>query len=141
MAVKENQRKIAEGMFIEQGMTCKAISELIDVSEKTLSKWRTENAWDIRRDEALAAPHKIREILLKELSVVAGGNTSSIDADALAKISKVLDSLTDKISPQTVISVLKAFDNWMAEHEPKTAILFLDWHKRFIQHIISLHAE
>jgi len=139
MAKKDNQRKIAEGMFIEQGMTCKAISELIGVSENTLSKWRTAHNWDDLRDEELAAPHKIRAILLKELKNLAEGQASTIDADALAKISKVMDTISDKLSPQIVISVIKAFDNWMADQEPQMAVAFLEWHKRFIQHIISLH--
>jgi transposase-like protein len=141
MAAKDNQRKVAAGMFIEQGLTSKAIAELIQVSEQTLSKWRKEDNWEARRDEALAAPHKIREMLLRELKLVADGEKPTIDADALAKISKVLDSLSDKISPQSVISVLKTFDNWMADNDPHLAVQFLDWHKRFIQHIISQHAE
>ena len=138
---KENERKIAEGMFIEQGMTCKAISDLVGVSERTLVKWRDEGRWDTRRDEASVSPHAIREIILKELSVIAAGGKSIVDADALAKLSKVMDTLSDKISPQMVISVLKLFDNWMADNDPTTAVLFLSWHKQFIQHIISQYAE
>lgn len=138
---KENQRTIAEGMFIEQGMLCNAIAPLVKVTEATLSKWRKEGNWDTRRAEALASPHKIREILLKELQNVASGEKAQIDADALAKISKVMEALTDRISPQVTISVIKGFDNWMADNDPKMAVQFLEWHKRFIQYIISLHAE
>ena len=37
-----NQAKkvMAERMFVEDGMTAKAIAEQLDVSEQTLSKWR-----------------------------------------------------------------------------------------------------
>jgi transposase-like protein len=139
-----NQAKkvMAERMFIEDGMTAKAIAEQLDLSEQTLSKWRKgkegEKSWDDKRAEMLASPHKIKEILLKELIVVAGGGKSLVDADALAKINKVIETLSDKISVQVVFSVFKEFDNWMAEQDPKTAILFTEWHKQFLLYKINL---
>lgn len=138
-----NQAKkvMAERMFVEDGMTAKAISEQLDVSEQTLSKWRKgkegEKAWDDKRAEMLASPHKIREILIRELMVVAGGAKSLVDADALAKINKVIETLSDKISTQVVFSVFKEFDNWMADQDPKTAILFTEYHKQFILYKIN----
>lgn len=139
-----NQAKkvMAERMFVEDGMTCKAISEQLEVSEQTLSKWRKgkegEKSWDDKRAEMLASPHKIKEILLKELILVAGGGKSLVDADALAKINKVIETLSDKISVQVVFSVFKEFDNWMADQDPKTAILFTEWHKQFLLYKINL---
>jgi transposase-like protein len=139
-----NQAKkvMAERMFVEDGMTAKAIAEQLDVSEQTLSKWRKgkegEKSWDDKRAEMLASPHKIKEILLKELILVAGGGTSKVDADALAKINKVIESLSDKISVQVVFSVFKEFDNWMADQDPKTAVLFTEWHKQFLLYKINL---
>lgn len=139
-----NQAKkvMAERMFVEDGMTAKAIAEQLEVSEQTLSKWRKgkegEKSWDDKRAEMLASPHKIKEILLKELILVAGGEKSKVDADALAKINKVIESLSDKISVQVVFSVFKEFDNWMADQDPKTAILFTEWHKQFLLYKINL---
>lgn len=139
-----NQAKkvMAERMFVEDGMTAKAIAEQLDVSEQTLSKWRKgkegEKSWDDKRAEMLASPHKIKEILLKELILVAGGEKSKIDADALAKINKVIESLSDKISVQVVFSVFKEFDNWMADQDPKTAVQFTEWHKQFLLYKINL---
>jgi len=139
-----NQAKkvMAERMFVEDGMTGKAISEQLDVSEQTLSKWRKgkegEKSWDDKRAEMLASPHKIKEILLKELIVVASGGKSLVDADALAKINKVIETLSDKISVQVVFSVFKEFDNWMADQDPKTAVQFTEWHKQFLLYKINL---
>lgn len=139
-----NQAKkvMAERMFIEDGMTAKAIAEQLDLSEQTLSKWRKgkegEKSWDDKRAEMLASPHKIKEILLKELILVAGGGKSLVDADALAKINKVIETLSDKISVQIVFSVFKEFDNWMADQDPKTAVQFTEWHKQFLLYKINL---
>lgn len=138
-----NQAKkvMAERMFVEDGMTAKAIAEQLELSEQTLSKWRKgkegEKSWDDKRAEMLASPHKIREILIRELMIVAGGEKSLVDADALAKINKVIETLSDKISAQVVFSVFKEFDNWMADQDPKTAILFTEYHKQFILYKIN----
>jgi transposase-like protein len=133
-----NQAKkvMAERMFVEDGMTAKAIAKQLELSEQTLSKWRKgkegEKSWDDKRAQMLASPHKIKEILFKELMLVAGGEKSAVDADALAKINKVIETLSDSTSVQIVFSVFKEFDNWMADQDPKTAVLFTEYHKQFI---------
>jgi hypothetical protein len=131
------KKAVAETMFVEDGMIGKAISETLDVSEVTISKWRTEGNWDTKREELLAAPHELRKILIRELKKIAEGRKSFIDADALAKVSKVLESISDRISIQIIISVFKEFDNFMADDDPKTAVLFTDYHKKFILHKIN----
>lgn len=137
MAKKDTQRKIAEGMFIEQGMTAKAIAELLDVSEKSVSAWRKLDNWDARKDEATAAPHKIRELLLKELKILSEGGESKLNADGISKISKVLESLSDRISVQVIISVFKEFDMWMTDEDPVQALKFTEYHRKFILHKIN----
>jgi hypothetical protein len=134
-----NQAKkvMAERMFVEDGMTAKAISEMLDVSQVTLSKWRNDGDWEKKRAEMLAAPHKLREILMKELKTIAEGGISIVDADALAKVNKVIESISDRISVQIVFSVFKEFDNWMADNDPKTAVLFTEYHKQFLLHKIN----
>lgn len=134
-----NQAKkaLAERMFVEDGMTAKAIAEHLDISEQTLVKWRREERWDDKRAEMMAAPHKLKEILMRELKNIAEGGDSIIDADALAKISKVIESLSGRISVQTIVSVFKEFDNWMADQDPKTAVTFLEYHKQFLMYRIN----
>jgi transposase len=140
----DKKRSLAERMFINDGMTAKQISIDLDVSEQTLSRWRKgrkgEKDWDTRRNEVISAPHVIKEILLKELKKIAEGEDPGIDADALAKVSKVLETVSGKVSVQVVLSVFKEFDNWMAEQDPKTAVLFTEYHKKFLIHRINQEA-
>lgn len=133
--------KSAEYAFIEEGYTCKVIAEMFDISEATLSKWRNVYKWDDRRNENLAAPHKIREILLKELRNVADGNKPKVDADALIKINKVVSALDNRTSLPVVISVFKVFDLWMADNEPKTALLFTEFHKKYLLHLAQTSSQ
>ena len=136
---KNQARKVlAERLFIEEGLIAKAISEQLNISEQTISKWRTVGKWDDKRAELLASPHKLREILMRELKTVAEGGLSKVDADALAKINKVIETISDRISVQVVFSVFKEFDNWMADQDPKMAVEFTEWHKQFILYKINL---
>ncbi len=134
MADLSNKKKkeLAERLFIEDGMKGKEIALELTVAEATITRWRKAGDWDNRRAQALAAPHKIKEILLKELQNVAEGNASKINADALAKIGKVLDSISGKVSVQVVMTVFKEFDNWLSVQDPAKAVIFTEYHKRFI---------
>ncbi|MDZ4147866.1 MAG: hypothetical protein U1C58_06250 [Flavobacteriaceae bacterium] len=139
------KKALAEQMIVHEGMSAKAVSEALDVSAQSISKWRkattTEKSWDDKRAEVLAAPHKIRELLMRELKVIAEGGTSVIDADALSKINKVIGDVSDKISPQVVLSVFQEFDNWMADQDPQMAIKFTHFHKLFLQYKINLQGK
>jgi len=126
----------AESLFVEAGLTCIAISDILNVSETTLSKWRNKYEWDKSREELLASPGKIREILLRELRSIADGNKPTINADSLSKIQKVFLSFEKQATSIPVtISVFKAFDNWMAEIEPETAVKFTEFHKKYLHHL------
>lgn len=136
------KRPLAETKYIEHGLTAKQICEDLILSAPTLSKWKKgrpgEKDWDTRRAEFLASPHKIKELLLSQLQLVAEGAETTIDADALSKISKVIEAMSDKVSTQVVMSVFMEFDNWMASQDPTTAVKFTKWHKQFILYKASI---
>lgn len=134
----DKKRSLAERMFINDGMTAKQISIDLDVSEQTLSRWRKgrkgEKDWDTRRNEVISAPHVIKELLIQQMKLISQGEKPTVDADALSKISKVLESVSGKVSVQVVISVFKEFDDFMIDHDPELAVKFLEYHKKFILH-------
>lgn len=126
----------AESLFVDGGMTCTAISQTLKISEVTLSSWRNRYDWDKRREEALASPAKIREILLKELKNIADGAKPTIEADSLIKIQKVFMSFEKQATSLPItMGVFQAFDNWMADQDPRQAIEFLEWHKKYLYHL------
>ncbi|WP_413534064.1 hypothetical protein [Empedobacter brevis] len=131
------KKETAEKLFIEDGLMLKEISVIVGFSVQTLSKWKKDGNWENKRNEFLAAPHKIKEVLMEELKNIASGYESKIDADALAKVSKVIETLSSRTSVQVIFSVFKEFDNWMADQEPRLAIQFTEWHKRFLQYRIN----
>jgi uncharacterized protein YjcR len=139
MAKKDVLRKQAEQMFIELGYTAKDIAETLGIQEKTIGNWRKADLWDKRRNELLASPHKIKELLLKEFQSIAGGNAPTLDSDALSKVAKALAGVEDVVNPRTVITILKMLDEFSADIDPAKAAGNLEIHKRFILHIINLH--
>jgi transposase-like protein len=122
----------AATLFIEQGLTCNAISEQLGITEATLSKWRGQMNWEARREDYLSSPGKIKELLQKELKSVAAGNKTLIDTDALSKIAKTLQYFDEKVSLPVIVSVFREFDNFMVEIDPVMAVTFTQYHKMFI---------
>jgi transposase-like protein len=134
----DKKRSIAERLYINDGMTAKAIAEQLDITEQTMVRWKKgregEKTWDDRRAEVLSAPHKIKELVLQELLNRANGEKGTIDADAIIKLANAVEKLDKKVSVPMVISVFKEFDSFMAEHNPKLAIEFVKWHKAFVHY-------
>ena len=132
----------SECAFIELGYTGTAIAEAFKISEVTISRWRTDYEWDKKREEALASPHRIRQILLAELVKVANGEKSTVNADDLIKIQKVFASFEkSSTSIPVIMSVFKGFDNWMADIDPETANRFIEYHKKYLHHVATLKSE
>lgn len=136
MAIQPKHKlySVAESLFVDQGLTCSAISMQLGITEASLSKWRKQMDWDAKRDRLISTPAKIRELLLEEMKSVSEGNKAKIDADALSKINKALSYLDGKVSLSVVVSVFMEFDNWMAEVDPKKAAEFTQYHKLFIDY-------
>lgn len=135
---KAKFKPLAEHYFINLGWTIKAISDFLGISERTIGTWKADGKWEESRDLIVAAPHKIKTVLLEELKKIANGQESKVNADALAKVAKAIESLDDKISIPVVISVFQEFDLWMVDQDPKIALQFTEYHRKFILHKINV---
>lgn len=140
----EQLRQSAEDFYIRLGMTGKEITELLGISEQTVSKWKKgrdgETTWDNRKAEMQLTPVKVKEILLQEAMKVAKGENCTVDADKLSKMVSAIEKLDRKINVRIIIDVFREFDNYMAEVEPKMAVNFTKYHKMFLQHRIALES-
>lgn len=119
-------------LFVDYGMTCIAIADMLPISERTLSKWRIAMNWDKDREVTLARPDKIREILMTELKSVAEGNKPKIDTDALSKISKTLQYFDGKLSLPICVAVLKECDWFVVRIAPDKAMEITELHKAYL---------
>lgn len=140
----ERLRDLAEDMYIRQGKTGREIADLLDVSEQTISGWKKgregEKSWDDRKRDAQLTPVKLKETLMTEAQNIATGAGSNINADQLSKVMKAINDLDKTVNPRVVMAVFQGFDNYMAEINPEKAIEFTDYHKLYLQYIISLES-
>lgn len=90
--------------------------------------------WDEKRKVAIAAPGKIRELLLDEMQHVSSGEKARIDTDGLSKIAKALQYFDGKVPLTVVITVLKELDNYIAEIAPQDVVRQTELHRLFIAH-------
>nr|DAU74061.1 MAG TPA: Protein of unknown function (DUF1804) [Caudoviricetes sp.] len=129
---------MAERMYVEEGMTAKAIANAIDVTEQTIGRWKKgiqgDISWDEKRNQYLSAPSNIKKILTNELIHLSKGGDATLDIKAITDITKAIATMSEKVSTQVVFSVFKEFDMWMSEQDPERAIQFMEWHKIFLLH-------
>lgn len=130
---------LARRMFVEDGMTAKTIATSIDVTEQTIGRWRkgigtNPVSWDEQRSQFLAAPHNIKKNLAQELTNLVAGGEATLNMAAINAAIKALQSMSDETSVETVYSVFKEFDNWMASQDPEAAVSFLEWHRLYLLH-------
>ena len=131
----------AESCFFDQVMTYAAIAEHLVIREATLSEWRRSMKWDDKRKIALAAPSKIRDLLLDEMQNISAGGKANIDTDGLSKVAKALQYFDGKVSLSVVIAVLKEVDNYLAEVSPQEAVKIVEFHRLFIRHWAEIDSQ
>ena len=131
---KHRHYKDAETLFVENGMTCSAIAAQLKLTEATLSKWRQAMNWDELRAAAIAAPHKIRKILMEEVQHLAAGGEARVDADALSKVAKALNYFDGKVALSVIVSIFKEFDNWLAAMDKEKAVEIAEYHRKFVNY-------
>ncbi|MGV4332508.1 hypothetical protein [Ornithobacterium rhinotracheale] len=134
---KSDIRELCEKLFVETGLSAKALAETYPVTEQTISKWRNDTSidgktWDEKRKEFITAPANIRQVLMDELKNVAEGSKARIDVKSLAAINRVIQNFSNRVNSQIVYSVFKEFDNWMADQDPELALQFVQYHKMFL---------
>ncbi len=137
-------RAMAERMFVEDGMTAKAIANALDVSEQTIGRWRKgiqgDISWDDKKTQFLSAPNNIKKVLMNELTHLSKGGNATLDVKAIKDITNVIETLSDRVSAPIVFAVFKEFDAWMAIQDPEIAVSFLEWHKLFLLHKVQNEA-
>lgn len=134
----KKKREIFGYEYVNHDRTAKDIAAELGISEQTASKWKHDDRLDEAKDELQSSPIILRKKLNQEAIRLSKGEKATIDSDSLSKIMKALETSNKTTSPNTVSSVLKMFDNWMVEVDPKKAIEFTKYHKEFLHHIRSM---
>lgn len=117
MTSAEADYKKSQGreLFVK-GFALSNISTIIGVGEKTLGKWRKDNAWDDEKEISSLKPSNIRRLTLKMALAVQNNEALPYKADDISKIVAAFDRITDnkKIAVYTMESI-DGFSSHMLE--------------------------
>lgn len=136
---KIKEREAAQQFFVEMFWDAKTIALHLMVDEKTVGKWRAKYKWDKLREDTINNPVKMRTFIAQQMMLIVQGQKSTIDADALAKMFKVYEGISDKINPGIVAAVLKLYDDFLSTKAPKLALQNLPFNKEFLIHIVNTY--
>ncbi len=136
---KIKERVAAESMYCEKFMTAKEIADTLSIEPNTVGKWIQKYGWDKDRQDTINNPVKMRRILGEVLMLVIQGEKPKIDTDALSKVYKVYEGISDRINPGMVAGVMKLYDEYLVKVNPELAIKNLEHNKKFLLHTIELY--
>lgn len=110
-----------------QGKSQAEIAGIVGVSEQTISSWKKKYEWDTRLAQISAstrrASDKLRQILADEIENMKDAS----NADAIHKLSLVLEKLDGKFDRLAfTIEVMEDFNAFLLAHYPK---LLPDFHE------------
>lgn len=165
---KTRERSIARNYYVDLGKTAKEISELIGVSEQTLTKWindpkdnwkeqrlakisnsavRTDNLKQVINglcDDRLALDYQLKlAVTAKDSKTEAILRTSIARVDdALSKWNKALQSLDkeNKIPFSTYVMVMEELFKELNNYDQKLYIQSLDFQEVFINKIAAKYS-
>jgi hypothetical protein len=165
---KDQERKLAAVMYIEQGKTAKEIAAKLSLSENTLGKWVADGNWKERRTAKITAGDSLirsyrtllqtlvdkRQLLETEpakrpgedeeqrLERAAERDRDKVRlSDEISKINKALDNAEkeNKIPLSTYIKVMESIFDSMQKDCPKIYLQLLDFQESHINNIAKLH--
>lgn len=136
---KVKDRIAAQQMFVEWFLDAKTIAEKLNIQENTIGTWRKKYEWDKLRETTVNNPVKMKSLIAQNMMLVIEGKQPNFDADALAKMFKVYEGLSDKINPGIANAIMTLYDEWLAQSNPKLAVENLAYNKQFLVHIINTY--
>lgn len=161
---KEKEKRIAFDYYTSQGMTAKAIAEIVNVNEKTIGNWIDKGNWKAVRDANLNSS-KNQELNIKELISelteqqldiseqikLAKANNNNEEVSKLRRESaaisqevaiqtKALERISsNKISLSTFLTVMTDIFQELEQFDKIIYNQTLDFQESYLQHISVKH--
>lgn len=132
----EDKKTIAYDLYMNTQMSQKEICERVIITEATFTAWKQKHDWEIHKQAFSITANNIVANLMEKAHNMS--LEQKVDADALIKIVKSIESLTDKkITVSNIINVFKDFTTWAFDVDPEAAKQINKLQKGYIDHKIS----
>ena len=131
-------------LYVEHGLEANKISEMLDVSENTISKWvNCHEDWKQQRRVRLLSPDKLIVLYYEQSEEIIKAAKdedraiTSAEADALNKLAAAIQKLDKKIDPSISMSVFRNFNNYLMQIEPKLAKEVAEHQLMYVQKMLD----
>ena len=115
----ERKRDLARTLYLS-GLTMEEISDKVEISRTTLSKWSSADGWqEARAAKNITRPELVNKLLLSIDNLITTVNDSNDPAligslaDKLSKLSAVVEKLDKKANVVDAVEVFIAFNRWL----------------------------
>lgn len=132
----DEKKAIALDLFMDTDKTQKEIAEIVQVTEKTIGKWKTDGDWELLKNATSITARNIIDNLYKRAFELSGNPNSK--PDDIIKIANSIEKLSNKkITVSQIINVFKDFTSWAFGQDPELAKAINLLQKKFINHKIE----
>lgn len=111
----------AERLAVKEGRTQREISELLGISEKTISQWSAKGEWQRQRKEYLVSSKTGPVVKLKARFAKLLEETDDLDAkktDEMYKIQLLIEKMEGYDIKGATIEVMDRFATFIRQREP-----------------------
>jgi len=116
----DRKREIALDLYLNTDKSQKEICEIIGWTEKTFTSNKDKGDWELLKGAStITAQNIIGKLYLKLEAIV---NDNKLDADALSKVAKAIEMLSNKkVTLSQHINCAKEFTTWAFGIKPELA--------------------
>jgi len=133
---REQKRELALEMYLNTDKTQREICEIIGWTPKTFTENKEKGDWEaLKGATTITAANIIKKLYLK-LEILV--DNEKIDADALIKVTKSIEFLSNKkVTVSQHINCSKEFTTWLFGRKPELAKEVNKYQLEFINELVS----
>jgi transposase len=143
MKDKRKAKETAKQIFLDGKQTSKEIAQLVGVSERTLSKWVTEEKWREDRANRNVTPRELEADVVQIISALIEERKGCDDpkrrvaiADEISKYNKLMETLRKetRIALHVYVNVLDELMGFSSTRFPKQTPSMIEVQRAFLDH-------
>ena len=136
----DEQKILAQTLYMTGKWTQKAIRGIVDVGEKTIGKWAKKGSWEhIRQTQQASKPKLLMNAyaqmmcITKKINEEMGGIPDKHLSDAKAQCLREIEAF-DEHRLQVYVDCFEDFSSWLMHIEPKNGSVFSQLMMRFLDY-------
>lgn len=135
---KHDSKMLAEQLYVQAGMTFKAIAEKLTVTEKTIGSWAKQGQWkELRAAHTITKDKIVKNLYLNILEIQEKAQEeerilSSKESDQIVKLSQTIENLDKRIALSVIIQVFQDFELHLAQIDPDFTKILNEHHTEYI---------